>query len=255
MSPGGPIHSDRLRDRVAVVFGGGAARDAPGVGQAVARGYGAAGARVAIFDREFGNAQRTAELIEGSFPGAADVTDEQSVRDAITQTVERFGRIDILHNNVGTPVTKRFEDYRLEDWTLGFGVNCIAAATAMRVAMPHLIASGGAIVNVSSVASIRHTGINYAVYSAAKAALDQVTAAVAIEFASRGVRANSILPGLLNTPMGQSFGGQERDQRSPTGRQGDVWDVANAAVFLASDDARYINGHMLVVDGGLSRQC
>jgi NAD(P)-dependent dehydrogenase (short-subunit alcohol dehydrogenase family) len=100
--------------------------------------------------------------------------------------------------------------------------------------------------------------MNYPIYNASKAALDQLTVAVALEFAGRGVRANAILPGLLDTEMGRSLASADdlaaRDRRSPTGLQGNVWDVANAAVFLASDEARYINGHLLVVDGGLSRR-
>jgi NAD(P)-dependent dehydrogenase (short-subunit alcohol dehydrogenase family) len=128
----------------------------------------------------------------------------------------------------------------------------------MREALPHLVRSRGAIVNVSSIASIRHTGINYAIYNASKAALDQLTVAVALEYAASGVRANAILPGLLDTEMGRGLASDEdiaeRDRRSPTGKQGDVWDVANASIFLASEEARYINAHLLVVDGGLSRR-
>lgn len=254
-----PVRSDRLRGKVCIVFGGGAAGEGVSVGQAAAVAYAAAGAEVVIVDARIDNAERTAALIPGSITLEADVTDDASVAKAIADAVQRHGRLDILHNNVGAPMQGRFEDFTSADWNRGMALNCVGAAQAMRLALPHLIMSRGSIVSVSSIAAIRHTGISYAIYNTAKAALDQLTVAVALEFASRGVRANAILPGLLDTDMGRSLADpndiEARDRRSPTGAQGDVWDVANAAVFLASDEARYINGHMLVVDGGLSLRC
>lgn len=189
----------------------------------------------------------------------ADITNDADVETAISAIYDRFGRIDILHNNVGVPIAGSIDSLDSSTWLKGMALNCVGAAQTTRYALPHLIKAKGVIVNVSSVASIRHTGMNYPIYNASKAALDQMTVAVALEYASRGVRANAILPGLLDTDMGRSLADpedlEERHRRSPTGKQGDVWDVANAAVFLASDEARYINGHLLVVDGGLSRRC
>jgi len=253
-----PAASDRLAGRSAVVFGGGGAAAGTGVGQAAAIAYAAAGARVAVIDARIENARRTAERIEGAAVIAADVLDESSVERAIEEAAAALGSIDILHNNVGVPLLGEFTGFSTSDWMRGLAINCVGAATTMRLAMHHLLGSRGTIVNVSSIASIRHTGMNYSIYNASKAALDQLTVAVALEYADRGVRANAILPGLLDTEMGRSLASAddvaERDRRSPTGRQGDVWDVANAAVFLASDEARYINGHLLVGDGGLSRR-
>jgi NAD(P)-dependent dehydrogenase (short-subunit alcohol dehydrogenase family) len=250
--------SDRLAGKNAVVFGGGGGKEGIGVGQAAALGYAAAGARVAVVDASRENAERTAERIAGAVVITADVLDEASVAEAIDMAAETFGSIDILHNNVGIPMTGEFTGFSAADWTRGFAINCIGAATTMRLAIEHLLRSRGAIINVSSVASIRHTGINYPIYNASKAALDQLTVAVALEYAGRGIRANAILPGLLDTEMGRSLASPddlaERDRRSPTGLQGTVWDIANAAVFLASDEARYINGHLLIVDGGLSKR-
>ncbi len=259
MTARGPISSQRLAGRVCIVFGGGAPGDAVSVGQAAALSYAAAGAEVVIVDAQIENARRTADLIGDALVVQADVTDEATVDHAITEAIGRHRRIDVLHNNVGVPMAGDFTRLSAESWTRGMALNCIGAALTTRHALPHLIDSRGAIVNVSSIAAIRHTGINYAIYNASKAALDQLTIAVALEYAPRGVRANAILPGLLDTDMGRSLVDPEdlsaRSRRSPTGAQGDVWDVANAAVFLASDEARYINGHLLVVDGGLSRRC
>jgi NAD(P)-dependent dehydrogenase (short-subunit alcohol dehydrogenase family) len=254
----GPLPSDRLRGRVCLVFGGGAPSDSVSVGQAAARAYAAAGAHVVIADATLANADRSAAFITGATVIAADITDDEAVAAAVAAAYERYGRIDVLHNNVGAPMAGDFDTLTSADWARGMELNCLGAARTMRHALPHLTAARGAIVNVSSVAGIRHTGINYAVYSASKAALDQMTMAVALEYASRGVRANAILPGLLDTDMGRSLPGgdrAERDRRSPTGAQGDVWDVAHAAVFLACDESRYVNGHLLVVDGGLSCRC
>lgn len=262
---GHPNRSGRLNGTVALVFGGGARSEAATIGQASAVAYAMAGAQVAIADLALENAERSAAVVRAlggeAFACTADVAEEPSVAEAIARTLDRFGRIDLLHNNVGQPMARDFADYGLADWERALRINCIGAATTIRLALPHLLERRGAIVNVSSVAAIRHTGINYAVYNASKGALDQLTVAVALEYAHRGLRANGILPGLIDTEMGRGLGtdGEDpsiaRDRRSPSGRQGDVWDVANAAVFLASSEAKYINGHLLVVDGGLTRRC
>jgi NAD(P)-dependent dehydrogenase (short-subunit alcohol dehydrogenase family) len=245
-----------LTGAVAVVFGGGNPGSGINVGQAAAVAYAAAGAEVVVVDAVLANAERTAQFLPSCRILQADITSESSVAEAIEEIVAKFGRIDVLHNNVGVPIIGDFESLGQSVWQRGFALNCVGAATTMRLAMPHLVAAHGAIVNVSSVAAIRHTGMNYAVYNASKAALDQLTIAVAIEYAGRGVRANAILPGLIDSDMGRGLSNvDERNKRSPSGQQGDVWDVANAAVFLASQEARYVNGHLLVVDGGLSRRC
>jgi NAD(P)-dependent dehydrogenase (short-subunit alcohol dehydrogenase family) len=133
--------------------------------------------------------------------------------------------------------------------------------------LPHMVAQrGGAIVNIGSVASLRWIGFPYLAYTASKAAVAAMTKNIALQYAAHGIRANCVLPGLMNTPLIReplkaAYGGDidsmiaQRDAKSPTGRMGDAWDTAYAALFLASDEARYISGAELVVDGGLTGRC
>jgi len=154
----------------------------------------------------------------------------------------------------------------LRAWNAAFAVNVTGVFLTCKHTLPHMLsAGGGSIINVSSLASIREIGYIYPSYSAAKAAVNQLTVSLALEYAHHGIRANAILPGLIDTPMvrKQIVAGapevqaalNERDTASPTGRMGSPWDVAAAAVFLASNDAAYINGVCLPVDGGLAVRC
>ena len=144
-------------------------------------------------------------------------------------------------------------------------INARSFFLTIKHAIPHMLRQGrGAIVNVSSVGSIRWTGLSYLAYATSKAVVNQLTQSVALEYAAQGIRCNAVLPGLLDTPLVQTglaaaYGGDldaaraARDAQSPTGKMGDAWDVAYASLYLASDEAKYVNGHLLVVDGGLSR--
>lgn len=262
-----PKSNGRLAGLVVAVFGGGATGDGVGVGQACSVAYGLSGARVAVIDNNDGNAHRSCDFIRSmggeAFAVHANITKVDSVSSALTAVVDKFGAIDVVQNTVGSPKLSDFDKFTEQDWLSGFQLNCLGAANTMHCAIPYFLKSGGGrIINISSIAGIRHTGMNYAIYSATKAALNQLTVAVAIEYAAAGIRANAILPGLLDTSMGRSLGGadsaeakQSRAKRSPTGFQGDSWDVANAGVFLASAEARFINGHLLIVDGGMSARC
>src|SRR5215203_680804 len=179
-------------------------------------------------------AQATAAIINEEGGDAitvkANVTDLDQVRAATDAVVKAFGRLDVLHNNVGITAAGGPVEASEESWDRVMSVNVKSMFFTCKCALPLMVDQGrGAIVNISSVAGIRWTGYNYSSYYASKAAVINFTRGVAIEYASRGIRANSILPGLMDTP----------------------WDVANAAVFLASDDAAYINGVELPVDGGL----
>ena len=154
-----------------------------------------------------------------------------------------------------------------EQWDRVFAVNLKSAYFAMKHVIPVMAKQGGgSIINISSVASIRHLGVSYVTYATTKAAMNQMTRTTAVEFAPNNVRVNAILPGLMKTPMVEHSAGlaatyakgdveamwRARDAQVPMGHMGEAWDVANAALFLASDEARYITGIELVVDGGIT---
>jgi NAD(P)-dependent dehydrogenase (short-subunit alcohol dehydrogenase family) len=252
-----------LAGTVAIVFGAGSSGPGLSIGEATAHAYGAAGALVACVDRDRAEADRVAGGIVaggGTAMGVrADVTDEAEVAQAVKTVVDAWGPPGILHNNVGAPRRGAVLDLTRDEWDAALAVNLTSCYLTSRHVLPHLLArGGGAIVNVSSLASIRDTGYVYPAYSAAKAAVNQLTVSLALTYAKRGIRVNAILPGLIDTPLvaRDLVDGPAdlaaRHARSPTGRMGSPWDVANAAVFLASDRAAYINGVCLPVDGGLA---
>jgi NAD(P)-dependent dehydrogenase (short-subunit alcohol dehydrogenase family) len=256
----------KLQDRVAIVFGAGSVGEGWGNGKASAVAYARAGARVACIDMNENAAKATADIITSEGGSAialqADVTKLDEVRVATIATVEALGRLDVLHNNVGITAAGGPVEASEESWDRVMNVNVKSMFFTCKCALPIMVEQGrGAIINISSLAGIRWTGYNYSSYYASKAAVINFTRGVAIEYAARGIRANSILPGLMDTPhiyqqITAFYGSveemiQARHRMSPTGKMGTAWDVANAAVFLASDDAAYINGVELPVDGGL----
>ncbi|MCD2189967.1 SDR family NAD(P)-dependent oxidoreductase [Actinomycetospora soli] len=252
-----------LRGRVAVVFGAGSSGAAISNGRAAALAYAAAGAAVVAVDRDSQQAELTARLVVeqgGRATGVgADVTVEDDVVVALDAAAGAFGPVTILHNNVGVATPVGLVDLSRAEWDAALAVNVSGVFLTCKHAVPRMVAAGGgAVVNVSSVAAIRHPGYDYPGYMAAKAAVDQLTVSVALTYAAHGVRANAVLPGLIDTPLvGDQLADEAaaRARRSPTGRCGTPWDVANAAVFLASDDAAYVNGVCLPVDGGLTARC
>ncbi|WNV85854.1 SDR family NAD(P)-dependent oxidoreductase [Umezawaea sp. Da 62-37] len=257
----------RLAGRTAVVVGGGHQGEGPGgvtgIGFATATTFARHGARVAVVDRDADSARRTVQAITDAGGQAlalvADATDDDQVRAAVDTALGAFGRIDVVHTNVGVTSLGSVEDITIEDWRTSFALNLDTVFLAAKHTLPHLAARGGSLVAMSSVASIRSTGYPYPGYAAAKAAVNQLTRSIAIEYAGRGVRANAILAGLIDTPLvyrqlaDGSAGATRADRaaRSPTGAMGTAQDVADAALFLASDESRYITGVLLPVDGGL----
>lgn len=259
--------SARLAGRVALVFGGGCAGAGWGNGNAACVAYGRAGARVVAVDRDLRAAEATRDLARSEALEcdalAADVTQSGSVAQAVADTLARHGRIDILHNNVGQAGMGGPVELPEAEWDRLLDVNLKGVFLACKHVLPVMLAQGrGAIVNISSIAAIRWTGYPYAAYYAAKAGVNQLTVSLALQYAAQGIRANAIMPGMMNTPLiHQQIAGQyasaeamvqARDAACPMGRMGSGWDVANAAVFLASDEAAYITGVCLPVDGGIS---
>jgi NAD(P)-dependent dehydrogenase (short-subunit alcohol dehydrogenase family) len=258
---------NRLADRVAFVFGAGSSGEAMSNGRAAAIAYAREGATVAVIDINMRSAEETAALIRDdggtALPLIADVTREDDVVRAVDVAAAQLGVPAVLHNNVGVALTGGVDELTRADWDRALALNVTGVFLTCKHTLPHMLAAGrGAVVNVSSVASIRHLGYDYPAYMAAKAAVNQLTVSLALTHARHGIRVNAVLPGLIDTPLverqlhtdpGRAAEARaRRDDASPTGRMGAPWDVANAAVFLASDDAGYINGVCLPVDGGLS---
>jgi len=260
----------RLKDRIALVFGAGSVGPGWGNGKASAVSYARAGATLICVDVNLAAAEETAGIIrtEGGKAEAfaSDVTREEDVRRVVDAVMAAHGRIDILHNNVGTTKMGGPPDISLDDWHRQIDINVTGAFLACKYVIPIMQAQKkGVITNISSAAGLRYTGYPYASYYAAKGAVNQFTVGIALQYARDGIRCNAILPGLMDTPLihtqitGQYADTTEmlakRHAASPTGRMGTGWDIANAAVFLASDDAAYINAVCLPVDGGLTARC
>lgn len=257
----------RLHNKVAIVFGAGSSGPGWGNGKATAALFAREGAHVVCADFDRAAAEETARVIadEGGSATAAfcDVTKSDQVAAVVAQTIEAHGRIDVLQNNVGHATMGGAIDLSEDEWRRSMDLNLTGCFLACKHVLPHMLARrAGAIVNVSSIAAIRWTGYPYAAYYAAKAAVNNLTMAIALQHAADGVRANAIMPGLMNTPLiHKQIAGQyadaddmvrARDAACPMGRMGTAWDVARAALFLASDESAYITGVSLPVDGGLS---
>ena len=225
------------------------------------------GATIAGVDRDLDAAAETQRIIrdEGGAceVDTCDVTDAEQVAAYVARVVERFGRIDVLVNNVGRSAPGGPVELDPQAWEDQMAVNLRSAYLLCHEVLPVMErAGGGAVVSVASVAGLRYIGKPQVGYAAAKAALLQFTRTTGVIYASRGVRLNCVVPGLIHTPLVDRLadlyadGDREgyaahRHAQVPMGRMGDAWDVAHAALFLASDEARYITATELVVDGGL----
>jgi NAD(P)-dependent dehydrogenase (short-subunit alcohol dehydrogenase family) len=259
----------RLEGRVALVVGGG---QTPGVtvgnGRATSVVFAREGARVIVADRTLEAAEETVKIIadEGGEAVAweADVTDEDQIRAMIDGVVDRWGRIDILQNNVGVSLAggdASITDITPEAFDRITDINLRGMVLTCKHAVPVMRAQGsGVITNISSLAT--EIDYRYIAYKTTKAGVNALTDMLAITNAEHGIRANAILPGLMNTPMSVEnrigvLGATreevvaERDSHVPLrGKMGTGWDVAYAALFLASDEAQFITGVLLCVDGG-----
>ncbi len=261
----------RLRDKVAIVVGAGqTAGETIGNGRATALLFAREGARVMLVDRRLDSAEETRVMIEQeggeAFACEADVTRAEDCERFAAQCIEPSGRIDVLHNNVGIGGGDRgLVSLAEEDWDAIMQVNLKGAFLSCKHVMPHMVAQGsGSIVNISSVAAV--CAVNMLAYKTSKAGVNAMSHSIAMGAAKKGVRVNVIMPGLMNTPMaieGLSRARgvpreeliRQRDELVPLkGGMGSAWDIAHAALFLASDEARFITGVTLPVDGGQSAQ-
>ena len=245
----------RLEGRVALITGA-----SNGVGEATAIRFAQEGAKVALCARREGLLQSVVAAIQEAGGTAlalcADITDEAAARAVVADTVDHFGKLDILVNNANALVPGMLAQHDLLDWRSSFDIAVDAPMLMMREASDQLFTHGGSVVNVSSVcANLATPGV--AAYSAAKAALQSLTRNAAIEWAGQGVRVNAIVIGIMMTPASElaipDEAGQKATARSvPLGRIGDPREAANAILFLASEEASYITGAELNVDGGRS---
>ena len=264
--------SSRLEGKVALVTGAGSVGPGWGNGRAIAVRFAQEGAKVFALDRELARMDETVRLAReagGEIATAScDVTQSASVAAAVAACIARYGRVDILVNNVGGSAAGGPVEMTEEVWDAQIDHNLKSVFLACKHVLPVMQAQGsGAIVNISSTSGLRWTGSAQVAYAATKAGVIQFSRVTAVQYAKTGIRINTVVPGQLYTPMvdvrlaKQRTGGdvaqllQQRQSRIPLPFMGDGRDTANAALFLASDEARFITGTELVVDGGMSVRC
>ena len=248
----------RLHGKVAIVTGAGSRRPGVGNGKAAAILFAREGARVLCVDQALPRAEETVGLIraEGGEAAAveADVTRADDCRAMVDAAVARWGGLDVLHNNVGVESRNDLLDTTEEEWDRVLAVDLKSVFLSTRAAVPALVArGGGSVICVSSVAA--HRGHGRTAYAAAKAGIEGFVRTVAVQLGPQGIRINAIAPGTVWTPMVESLGADARERRrkaSPLGTEGTGWDVGWGAVYLASDESRWVTGQVLVIDAGLT---
>ena len=252
-------NTGRLDGKIAIVTGAGSRGDILGNGQATAILFAQQGAKVMLVDSSQENLDRTRDYIEMeggkciTFVG--DVTDSAVCRDIVRNTIDAYGSLDILHNNVGIGGAGNILDVSEEEWDRVLEVNVKSMMLMGKYSIPQMcISGGGSIINISSISAIRPRGLTP--YTVSKSGVIALTKAMAVDHAEDGIRVNCILPGPVYSSMTAPNMTPEkrriRQQASPLKVEGTPWDVAWAAVFLASDEAKWVTGVALNVDGGVT---
>jgi hypothetical protein len=264
--------SGRLSGKVAIISGAGSVGPGWGNGRATAVRFAEEGARIFAVDRDAERLRETVERVKAA--GGAitthlcDVTRSGDIAAMVEACVKAYGRIDVLVNNVGGSAAGGPVEMPEETWDAQVDFNLKSVFLACKHVIPVMEKQGGgAIVNIASTSGIRFTGSPQVGYASTKAGVIQLSRVVAVQYAPKGIRVNTVVPGQLHTPMvearlaKQRAGGDvkallaQRQKRIPLGVEGDGRDTANAALFLASDEARFVTGTEIVVDGGMSARC
>jgi NAD(P)-dependent dehydrogenase (short-subunit alcohol dehydrogenase family) len=264
--------SGRLQGRIAIVTGAGCIGSGWGNGRATAVRFAEEGAKIFAIDRNLDSVTETVERVTAAggeiVTHQCDVTNSVSVSAMVKTCLDRFGRIDVLVNNVGGSAAGGPAEMSEDAWDAQVDSNLKSVFLTLKYVLPVMEQQkSGAIVNIASTSGLRWTGSAQVGYAATKAGVIQLSRVVAVQYADKGIRVNTVVPGQLHTPMvearlaGQRAGGdveallKSRLERIPIGLMGDGRDTANAALFLASDEARFVTGTEIVVDGGMTVRC
>jgi NAD(P)-dependent dehydrogenase (short-subunit alcohol dehydrogenase family) len=264
--------SARLAGKVAIVTGAGCVGPGWGNGRATCVRFAEEGAKIFAVDRNLDSVTETVERVKKAggeiVVQYCDVTDNDSVAAMVAGCLKQYGRIDVLVNNVGGSAAGGPVEMAKEVWDSQIATNLNSVFLTLKHVLPVMEKQkSGAIVNLASTSGIRWTGAAQVGYAATKAGVIQLSRVVAVQYASRGIRVNTVTPGQLHTPMvevrlaKQRAGGdveallKSRIARIPQGFMGDGRDTANAALYLASDEARFVTGTEIIVDGGMSVRC
>jgi NAD(P)-dependent dehydrogenase (short-subunit alcohol dehydrogenase family) len=258
----------RLAGKAAVVTGAGSVGPGWGNGRATAVLFAREGASVAVVDRDPAAAAETARLIEDKGGSCvvleADVTDAASVTAMAERCLSALGRLDVVQHNVGGSIIGGPVEMSVDDFRAQLDLNLTSAFIVAKSVLPAMEARGaGVMTYVGSIGGMRHLGHDHVGYSASKAGLVQFARQLAVRYGPRGIRVNTIIPGMIDTPLLEHRVSKQKGRadlatlrkeaqtRVPLGRRGEAWDVAYAALFLASDEAKYVTGTEILVDGGL----